>query len=219
MSDADTMTGRAVMVPGWVRGADLTHKKWGRLSWAELLEPAIDIAENGLIIDHLLWGWTFEKKGLVGRYSEGREIWFPNGHMLGVGDTLCQPQLAVTLKRLRDEGPDYFYTGQWAKNMVAAVRARGGRITEDDLRNYQPGEFTEGWKPGSGEGPATTSFRGYEVGPPSLAMFGLGFNLVEAGDLRSRGRPSDSADSLYLLIRIMQEMWHTGLLYQAFWWL
>jgi len=215
LSDADTMTGRAVMVPGWVRGADLSHKKWGRLSWAELLEPAIDIAENGLIIDHLLWGWTFEKKGLVGRYPEGREIWFPNGHMLGVGDTLRQPQLAMTLKRLRDEGPDYFYTGQWAKNMVAGVRARGGRITEDDLRNYQPGEFTDGWQPGSGKGISTTTFRGYEVGPPSLAMYGLGFNLVEAGDLRSRGRPVDNADSLYLLIRIMQEMWHTGLQYNA----
>jgi gamma-glutamyltranspeptidase/glutathione hydrolase len=215
MSDAESMTGRAVMVPGWVRGADITCKKWGRLSWAELLEPAIDIAENGLIIDHLLWGWTFEKKGIVGRYPEGREIWFPNGHMLSVGDTLRQPQLATTLKRLRDEGPDYFYTGQWAKNMVAAVRTRGGLITENDLRNYQPEEFTDGWKPGSGKGLATTTFRGYEVGPPSLAMFGLGFNLVEAGDLRSRGRPAESADSLYLLMRIMQEMWHTGLQYNA----
>ncbi|MBN1222467.1 MAG: gamma-glutamyltransferase [Candidatus Aminicenantes bacterium] len=215
MSNADTMTGRAVMVPGWVRGAELSHKKWGRLSWAELLEPAIDIAENGLIIDHLLWGWTFEKKGLVGRYPEGREIWFPNGYMLGVGDTLRQPHLAMTLKRLKDEGPDYFYTGRWAKNMVAAVRARGSRITGEDLRNYQPGEFTDGWQPGSNDGLAATTFRGYEVGPPSLAMFGLGFNLVEAGDLRSRGRPSDNADSLYLLIRIMQEMWHTGLQYNT----
>jgi len=209
LSKADSMTGRAVQVPGWVRGAAMSHSRWGRLPWADLLEPAIDLARNGLVIDHLLWGWTFEKKGIVGRYPEGREIWFPNGHMLGVGDTLRQPRLASTLEHLRDEGPDYFYTGGWAKSMVAAVRARGGRITEQDLAGYTPQGFTDGWRPG--DGPATTTFRGYQVAPPSMGMYALAFNLVEAGDLRSRGRPTESADSLYLLIRIMQEIWHTGI--------
>ena len=213
-SEYDSMTGRAVMVPGWARGAEIVHKRFGKLSWGALLEPAIEFAEKGFVIDHLLWGWTFEKKAWVGRYPEGRAIWFPNGHLLGVGDTLRQPELAQTLKRLRDEGPDYFYTGQWAKKCVEAVRARGGRITLDDFKNYRSAAISGGFRPGSSEGPATTTYRGHEIAPPSLAMFALAGDLVEAGDLRARGKPTENADSLYYLIRIMQEIWHTGLLYK-----
>jgi gamma-glutamyltranspeptidase len=87
-------------------------------------------------------------------------------------------------------------------------------VTADDLRSYKAPGFGEPWMPGSGKGHAVASYRGYEVGPPSLAMFGLGFNLLEVGDLRARGRPTESADALYYLMRIMQEMWHTGHLYR-----
>jgi len=213
-TEADSITGRAVLVPGWVRGAELIHKRFGKLSWADLIEPAIEFAERGFIIDHLLWGWTYEAKNFAGRFPEGQRVWFPNGRMLGVGDRLRQPELATTLKRLRDEGPDYFYTGEWGQKFVAAVRRLGGRVTADDLRSYKSRGFAEPWMPGSGKGLATASYRGYEVGPPSLAMFGLAFNLLEAGDLRARGRPTENADSLYYLMRIMQEIWHTGHLYR-----
>jgi gamma-glutamyltranspeptidase/glutathione hydrolase len=213
LTERDSMTGRAVVIPAWVKGAEVYHAQWCRLSWAEIIEPAIELAEHGFIIDHLLWGWTFEVKGIVGRYPEGRAIWFPEGHMLGVGDTLRQPQLAETLRRLRDDGPDYFYTGAWAKRMVAAVRERGGLMTEEDVANYEEAAISPAWKPGSGEGLTATDYRGFEVGTPDLAMFALGLNLVEAGDLRSRGKPTESAEVLYYQMRIMQEMWHHGFLY------
>jgi gamma-glutamyltranspeptidase len=85
--------------------------------------------------------------------------------------------------------------------------------TAEDVKNYRAG-FAPPWTPGAPEGPATATYRGYEVGPPSVAMLGLAFNLFEVGDLRSRGRPTESADTLYYQMRIMQELWHTGLLYR-----
>jgi gamma-glutamyltranspeptidase/glutathione hydrolase len=209
----ESLTARPTMVPGFVRGAELAHKQFGKLSWAELLEPAIVLAEEGFIIDHLLWAWTYERRNFAGRYPSGQAIWFPNGHLRQPGDRFRQPELAATLKRLRAEGPDYFYTGAWAKRFVAAVRDRGGRMTLEDVAKYQP-FLAESWTPGPGRGEATVTYRDYQVGPEGRATFGLACSLMEIGDLRGRGRPTESADALYCQIRIMQEIWHAGLQYR-----
>ena len=58
-------------------------------------------------------------------------------------------RLVALLRRLRDDGPDYFYTGAWAKRMVAAVRERGGLMTEEDLANFNQAGIGPAWKPGS----------------------------------------------------------------------
>src|SRR5262249_8523299 len=143
----------------------------------------------------------------------GRALWFPNGPMLSIGDRLRQPELAVTLKRLRDEGPEYFYTGEWAKRFVAAVREHGSRMTLEDVARFKP-IMAAPWIPASTAGQTCASYRGYLVGPPSRAMFGLACNIMEAGDLRSRGRPTENGDALYYQMRTMQEIWHTGLEYR-----
>ena len=206
-------TGWATMVPGYVRGMELAHKTWGRLPWPDLFEPAIAFAEDGFVVDHQLWGWTFNHRELVGRYpGAGREIWFPKGHMLGVGDVLRNPFLARTLQRLRDEGADYFYMGCFAKKLVEEIAKHGGAISLADLKNFRAAK-TEGWIPSLETG--GSSYRDYLVGPPSITMIQLAFNLFEAGDLRAMGHPSESADALYYQVRIMQEIWAHGLTNQT----
>src|SRR5574337_1684658 len=69
----DYSTGRTVMVPGYVAGIHAASKRWGKLSWRELFEPAIYYAKNGFVIDHLLWGLVFEYSRWIGRFPEGRE--------------------------------------------------------------------------------------------------------------------------------------------------
>ena len=109
-------TAWGAMVPGFVRGLEVCHEAWGKLPWKDLFEPAIVFAREGFVIDHMLWGYAKATRKMIGRFpNTGRDAWFRNGYMLGVGDMLRQPALAATLEALRDEGPDYFYTGPFAR--------------------------------------------------------------------------------------------------------
>lgn len=212
----DYTTARPVMVPGYVAGMHALQKRWGKLSWAEIFEPAIHIAKEGFIIDHFLWGWAYEYSFFLGRYPEGRAIWFPDGYLLSVGDRLRQPALAKTMERIVTEGPDYFFTGDWGKKFVPMVRAQGSKITAEDLTRVQAriaSSLTPDGLRESERSIARGRYREYEVvasGNP-LSVFAL--NLVEEGNLRARGRPTENADSLYYILRIMQEVWNTGLQY------
>ena len=212
----DYTTGRTVMVPGYVAGIYSAWRRWGKLSWSNLFEPAIDIATHGFVIDHLQWGWVYKYSHWVGRYPEGREIWYPEGYLLSVGDVLKQPRLATTLQRLVEEGPDYFYKGAWAKKFVEMVQAQGGKITLDDMINFQVKSRGNWISDETQEGERAQTmrpYREYEVDASSNAMIILALNLVEEADLRGRGRPTECSDSLYYQMRIIQEAWHTGMLY------
>ncbi len=101
-------TGWGAMVPGYVRGLEACHRAWGRLPWRDLFEPAVTFAEQGFVIDHLLFAYAKEARKMIGRYpGSGRNDWFRDGYMLGVGDTLRQPALARTLRMLRDDQPAF----------------------------------------------------------------------------------------------------------------
>jgi gamma-glutamyltranspeptidase/glutathione hydrolase len=213
----DYVTARTAMVPGFVAGIHHASRLKGKLPWRDLFEPAIHYAEEGFVIDHLLWGWAYEYSKWLGRYPEGRAIWYRDGYLLSVGDRLRQPQLAATLRRLAADGPEYFYRGPFARKFVEAVRSRGSRMTEADLASAWAGverQATEGASR-SAEAAPRGRFREYEVLAPSNAMMILALNVVEAGDLRSRGRPTRNADVLYYLLRIIQEIWHAGFEYRA----
>lgn len=221
LSGADYISGRTVMVPGYVAGIYHASKTKGKLPWKDLFEPAIRVAEEGFIIDHLLWGWAYEYSKWLGRYPEGRGIWYRNGYLLGVGDRLKQPQLAATLRRLAAEGPEYFYRGPFAKKYVEAVRARGGRITEEDMAAmWTAVEKLTGQGGGGGGGGGRYQedaprgrYREFEIVAPSNAMMVLALNLVEAGNLRTMGRPTENPEALFYLMRIIQEIWNAGMGY------
>ena len=205
--EARSWTGFGAMVPGYVRGLEAAHAAYGRLPWHDLWEPAIAFAENGFVIDHTLWGYVHHARKMVGRFAgPGRDNWFRDGYLLGVGDTVRLPELAATMTHLRDEGGDYFYTGPFARKLVDEVQRRGGGITLDDLAAMQ-GFVSPSWKSGDAGG---APYRGYEIAPSSGLLFQLGLQVFEAADLRALGPPTENVEALHIQMRVAQELWRRG---------
>ena len=135
----DSLVGwRASGVPGSVRGFELAHKKYGRKNWTELLDPAITLASQGFPVSYSMSESFDHESKLLSKFPDSKRIF------LGVhfGDKLVQPELAETLKRIRDRGAADFYEGETAKRFAAAEEANGGLITLDDLKSYQAVERT-----------------------------------------------------------------------------
>ena len=205
--EARSWTGFAAMVPGYVRGLESAHAAYGRLPWEDLWEPAIAFAENGFVVDHTLWGYLHHSRKMVGRFAgPGRDNWFRDGYLPGVGETVRLPELAATMTRLRQEGGDYFYTGPFARKLVDEVARRGGGITMEDLA-AMGGFVSPSWKSGD---PGGAPYRGHEIAPSSGLLFQLGLQVFEAADLRGMGPPAESVEALHTQIRVAQELWHRG---------
>ncbi len=146
-------SGIGVGVPGMVRGIERALDLYGKKTFAEILAPSIDLAENGFRVSSRLEGSILSSR--LGNepgdpaYDAARAIWLPGGTPLVEGDILVQPDLANTLRILADEGPDAFYSGPIADAIVAtqlntrsvadgADRAKlVGRMTLADLAAYE----------------------------------------------------------------------------------
>lgn len=132
--------GRSVGVPGLLRVVEMAHARHGRLPWASLFEPAIALAENGFALSPRLQIHLVNEK-ILPKDAEARTYFYlPDGTPKPVGAILKNPAFAAVLRRIAKEGPDAFYAGTLAKEMVAAVRGHAtnpGSLTEDDLLNYR----------------------------------------------------------------------------------
>ena len=200
LDDDAYWSGRTVTAPGWVCGAHAAWTKWGRLKWAELWSSALSCARDGFVVDQLLWGTMWEYRMVPGMYASGREVWHPNGRLVCVGEVLRQPALARTIEQLAEQGPDFFYQGEFARRYVDTARAAGGRITLDDMAATQQRAFER-------ELPVLQLANGYELHTNGL-MYALALNLASIGGLSGRGLPTEDAESLFLLMRIVEETWH-----------
>jgi gamma-glutamyltranspeptidase/glutathione hydrolase len=125
----------AAGVPGSVAGMVEAHQKYGKLKWAELLTPAIELAKNGFKISNRQ---SNELNSLQTRFKSLN----PLGTALikdkwTTGDVLIQPELAFTLEQIRDKGRAGFYEGPVADAIVAQMTLDKGIISKDDLKNYQ----------------------------------------------------------------------------------
>jgi gamma-glutamyltranspeptidase/glutathione hydrolase len=128
---------RAVGVPGTVAGLWEAHHRYGSLPWADLVEPAIRLAEELVIRERLALSLSMIGTKLNDFPATAR-IFLPAGRVLGVGDTLVQRDLAETLRRIQRDGRDGFYAGRTADLFAAEMRRGGGIITREDLATYQP---------------------------------------------------------------------------------
>lgn len=219
--------GKAVGVPGNVRLMALASKKWGKLPWKALFQPAIKLAEDGYVVNERLNGsiksvlplWTGKREALDAAairpvagddstvmtagnatFPDTAKFYAPGGTALAVGTTVKNPELARLLRRIADEGPDAFYTGDNAKALVAAVTGTAvntGDMTLGDLAAYQ-----------AKERPAVCSkYRGYKVcgmGPPSsgaTTVFQI-LGMLERFDLKKLGK--DSPVAWHLIAEAMQ---------------
>ena len=129
---------RSVAVPGTVAGLELALKTYGTLKLAEVMEPAILLAETGFPVSEKLAYQLAEEKKNLEKFSFSRHIFLNDGKMLKAGDTLLQPELAATLKRIAKNGAAEFYTGDTAHVVVNDITKNGGLITLDDLASYKP---------------------------------------------------------------------------------
>ena len=136
----DSLIGyRASGIPGSVKGLAYAHQKWGTKKWKDLLTPAVRLASKGFPVPYDL-ATSLQSKGTsdkLAQFPESKRIFLKGGAYYQMGDLLRQPELAQTLKRIRDKGPKDFYEGETAKLLAADQQAHGGTITLADLKNYQ----------------------------------------------------------------------------------
>jgi gamma-glutamyltranspeptidase / glutathione hydrolase len=181
----------AVATPGFVAGVALALERYGTLPLAQVLEPAIALAERGFAIGpyhaHMLE--RLRAYGLPERFPETGRIQFPPvGAAIEPGWRLLQPDLARTLRRLAAAGPGDFYRGALASAIADDMAKSGGLVSEQDLADYAP-RVRE---------PVRGSYRGFEVvsfPPPSSGGVALieALNILEGFDLAPLGAGSSAS--------------------------
>ena len=181
-SERHHLSHAAVGVPGTVAGFDKAHLLYGRLPWERLVYPAVALAQDGFEVSE---GLAAGLAGLVeraSRYEATVAQFSKEGEPYAAGDTLRQPDLGNTLRRVLLERSDGFYRGETARLIAQEMRREGGLITEEDLAAYRARERT----------PLRGTYRGYDVlsmPPPSsggIALLAM-LNILEGFDLTSMG--------------------------------
>ena len=148
---------KAVGVPGTVDGMFEIHQKYGKLKWEDLIQPSINLAENGFVL-------TLRESKNLNRFNASHNAadsynpYFKD--QFKKGDTIKLPDLAKTLKLIRDHKRDGFYSGEVAENLLAEMKKNNGLITKSDLESYK-----SIWRE-----PIIGNYKNYKVismGPPS----------------------------------------------------
>jgi len=194
---ASTVGYRAVGVPGSVAGLALAEQRHGRLKWADVLEPAIKLAADGFTLNNATAGGIKGNAKTLGKFPDSNRIFLRGGNLYKEGESLVQPELAATLKRLKEQGAREFYEGETARLIVEDMKANGGLITASDLKEYEPAIRK----------PITGTYRGYEIvtmPPPSSggAVLIEMLNMLEHYNLAEMGQ--NSSDELHLLTEVMR---------------
>jgi gamma-glutamyltranspeptidase/glutathione hydrolase len=200
--DADPQKSRdsalGIGVPGTVAGLALAEQKYGsgRFTLADLIEPAIALARDGFPVADDTADSLPQDRPRLARWPSSAQIFLKSdGSVLGAGDPLVQADLAATLQAIAQHGPRAFYEGPVAEKLSAAVRAAGGVMTVEDLKNYRATE----------RAPVRGSYRGYDIvsmPPPSsggIALIEM-LNILEGYDLAKAER----AQALFLMIEAMK---------------
>ncbi len=136
---AAVVGGRSVGVPGTLRLLEVAHARHGRLDWAALFQPAIEIAEKGFAMSPRLFELVGKDKSLADQPATRAYFFGADGKPLPVGTLVKNPEYAKTLRAIAGKGSDAFYTGEIAADIVAAVRSHKnpGSMTLEDLSGYR----------------------------------------------------------------------------------
>lgn len=185
-------------VPGTVAGLAHALEKYGTMSWKEVVEPSIKLAEEGILVSYDLsenlksrHAWLTANPATAAAFYKANKVPYE------AGEVLVQPDLAKTLKRLAKHGPKEFYHGKTAELIAQEMRKQGGLITMEDLANYKVAEREV----------VTTTYRGYEVvSMPPTSSGGVHvaqmLNILEHHPVKQQG--FGSAKNLHLLSETMK---------------
>jgi gamma-glutamyltranspeptidase / glutathione hydrolase len=126
-------------IPGVVAGLDLLYRKYGsgKVSWADLIAPAVTLAEQGFVLDAALPTTIAQGRASFARYPESAKLFLPGGQVPRPGDRFVNKDYAETLRTLASEGAQSFYQGSIAHRIAADMAANGGIITLEDLAQYR----------------------------------------------------------------------------------
>jgi gamma-glutamyltranspeptidase/glutathione hydrolase len=187
----------SVGVPGTVAGLYLAWKEHGKLPWERLLAPAIKLAEDGFALSKELAGSLRRALLRMEKYPASVRQFSKNGVPYEPGETLKQPELASTLRRIAQDGPARFYEGETAALIERDMQANGGLITAADLKAYRAIRRE----------PVRGTYRGYEIlsmPPPSsggIALIEM-LNILDGYDLKSTGR--SAAQTIHRIVEAVR---------------
>jgi gamma-glutamyltranspeptidase/glutathione hydrolase len=183
--------GRSVGIPGTLRLLETAHKRWGKLPWADVIAPALKLAEDGFTISPRLNGLLGQEKFLQSDPLARAYFYQEDGTPKPVGTVLKNPALAKTLREIAEKGADAFYNGSIAADIEATVGrhpTNPGDMTLDDLKSYKVEERE----------PVCGMYRVYRVcgmGPPSsggIAILQI-LGILEGQDLGAMKPGPESA--------------------------
>jgi gamma-glutamyltranspeptidase/glutathione hydrolase len=136
--EASVIGYKSVAVPGTVAGLELALKTYGTMNLADVMAPAIRLAERGFPVSEKLAHEFQEERPGLEHFPMSQRIFLNGGKMWKAGETLQQPELAATLKRVARGGAEGFYSGETARLLVDEMARQGGLLTMDDLARYMP---------------------------------------------------------------------------------
>lgn len=183
--------GHSVGVPGNISLAAKAHKKWGKLKWAKLFDPAIKLAEDGYVVTPRLAGAIALVAPLWDGFDATKAIYFQDGRPKQAGETIRNPSLAKLLRAVAKKGPSAFYSGQNARAIATAVSAAPKNavpMTLKDIASYQAKDRDA----------VCTTYRVYKLcgmGPPSsgaTTVFQV-LGMLERFDLKALGKDDPKA--------------------------
>lgn len=182
----------AITVPGAVASWGDAHTRFGHLPWAEVLQPAIALAEQGYPVTASQSRWTQRDRSFLSQDATATQLFMPQGQVPKAGTILHNPLQTRTLQNLATEGSDSFYQGNIASRITQALHQQGSLLSAADFATH-----TSTWID-----PIHTTYRGHTIWelPPNTQGFTVLqiLNLIEAFDLQRIGH--DTPDYYHLLI-------------------
>ena len=186
--------GASVGVPGFLAGMRELNKKYGKLSWSQVIAPALLLAKKGFLVSG---DWVDITKKSKNKFnSTGKKIFFKNGKSYKVNERFKQPGLAKALKLIQKKKTSVFYKGEIGQDIVSVVNKEKGVLSLEDLKKYKL-RWLE---------PVSFSFRGYQIHSMPLPSSGglilaRALKLIEKKQLYKK--ELYSFDEIHLLGEIM----------------
>lgn len=174
----------SVPVPSALKGYEALHKAYGRLPWAKVVQPAIELAEAGFVVEQPLADDFHESEKELSKIPATAKVLLPGGRAPNAGQIFRQKDLARTLREIAQRGADAFYHGPIGARLAAYIQENGGVLGTDDLAGYRARWLI----------PISTTYRGYTVytQPPSSSAIAVleQLNILEGYDLKALGHNS-----------------------------